>query len=112
MKQDHEDNPACDRQLGMDRSITRRDFLNGVALGVGGLAAGSWWAGLDVQAAQFAQDAPGYYPPALTGMRGSHDGSFDVSHALRDGRFWRTAGTPENTRETYDLVVVGGGISG
>src|SRR5262249_27516848 len=59
-----------------------------------------------------AQDAAGYYPPALTGMRGSHDGSFDVAHALRDGRFWRTAGDPVNTGEAYDLVVVGGGISG
>ena len=54
----------------------------------------------------------GYYPPALTGMRGSHDGSFDVSHALRDGRFWARAGNPVVTGESYDLVVVGGGISG
>src|SRR5207237_706193 len=65
-----------------------------------------------LEAAGFAQNARGYYPPALTGMRGSHDGSYDASHALRDGRFWRTAGQPIDTRETYDLVVVGGGISG
>src|SRR5262249_41452649 len=54
----------------------------------------------------------GYYPPALTGMRGSHDGSYDVSHALRDNRFWTSATRPIATSETYDLVVVGGGISG
>jgi len=103
-----------DRELGMDRPITRRDFLNGVAIGIGAAMAGSSLGPLawDAEAAGFAQDAPGYYPPALTGMRGSHDGSFDVSHALRDGRFWQTAGTPQNTNETYDLVVVGGGISG
>jgi spermidine dehydrogenase len=103
-----------DRELGMDRPITRRDFLNGVAIGIGAAMVGSGLGPLawDAQAAGFAQDAPGYYPPALTGMRGSHDGSFDVSHALRDGRFWQTAGTPQNTNETYDLVVVGGGISG
>jgi spermidine dehydrogenase len=102
-----------DRRLGMDRPITRRDFLNGVAVGVGGLMASRWLAGADADAAAaFAQDAPGYYPPALTGMRGSHDGSFDVSHALRDGRFWTTAGEPIGTNESYDLVVVGGGISG
>jgi len=104
------------RRLGMDRAITRRDFLNGVAIGVGGLIASTsltWNAGLDAEtAAQFAQDAAGYYPPALTGMRGSHDGSFDVSHGLRDARFWTTAGQPINTNESYDLVVVGGGISG
>ena len=45
-------------------------------------------------------------------MRGSHDGSFDVSHALRDGRFWARAGDPIKTGEAYDLIVVGGGISG
>ena len=54
----------------------------------------------------------GYYPPALTGLRGSHPGSFDSAHALRDGTFWDSAGTPQDTGETYDLIVVGGGISG
>src|SRR5262245_26493112 len=112
--QDNERRRARDRELGMDRPITRRDFLNGVALGIGATIVGSGLGPLEfgVQAAGFAQDSPQYYPPALTGMRGSHDGSFDVSHALRDGAFWRTAGTPQNTRETYDLIVVGGGISG
>ena len=55
---------------------------------------------------------PGYYPPALTGLRGSHAGSFDAAHSLRDGTFWDAAGTPQDTGETYDLVIVGGGISG
>jgi spermidine dehydrogenase len=108
---------ASDRELGMDRSITRRDFLNGVAIGIGGALSSSGLAGIPgidamLAAAGLAQDAPAYYPPALTGMRGSHAGSFEVSHALRDGRFWATAGQPVSTGETYDLVVVGGGISG
>jgi spermidine dehydrogenase len=90
-----------DRKLGMDRAITRRDFLNGVAVGIGAL-------GLS----QFASGEVAPYPPSLTGMRGSQPGAFDVAHALRDGVFWQTAGTPEDTRETYDLIVVGGGISG
>ena len=30
-----------DRRLGMDSEITRRDFLNGVAIGTGGAIAGS-----------------------------------------------------------------------
>ena len=102
-----------DRALGMDRAITRRDFLNGIAIGIGGLAAHSWLDGFDAHASgESAQDAPGYYPPALTGMRGSHEGSYEVSHALRDGRFWSAAGQPVSTGESYDLVVVGGGISG
>lgn len=109
----HDNDQRRDRELGMDRRITRRDFLNGVAVGIGGALAASWMPGLDAFAAeQFAQDAPGYYPPALTGMRGSHDGSYDVAHALRDGSFWKKAGAPIDTRETYDLIVVGAGISG
>ena len=52
------------------------------------------------------------YPPALTGLRGSHPGAFEVAHSLRDGTFWANAGTPTDTGETYDLVIVGGGISG
>jgi spermidine dehydrogenase len=58
------------------------------------------------------QDAPGYYPPARTGMRGSHPGSYEVGHGMRDGSFWKAAGAPVQTGEHYDLVVVGGGISG
>src|SRR5262249_4983695 len=46
------------------------------------------------------------------GMRGSHDGSFEVSHALRDNRFWTSSTRPLTTNESYDLVIVGGGISG
>ena len=97
-----------DRALGMDCSISRRDFLNGVAVGVGVLGP----ALRAEAAAAAAQDTPGYYPPAFTGLRGSHAGSFEVAHTLRDGNFWRTAGESTDTGETYDLVIVGGGISG
>ncbi len=119
MKHDDDDRPysASDRDLGMDRPIARRDFLNGIAIGVGGALSARMLAGIPgidamLAAAGLSQDSAGYYPPALTGMRGSHDGSYDVSHALKDGRFWATAGQPVATGETYDLVVVGGGISG
>ena len=93
----------------MDRPITRRDFLDGVAVAVGGASLLAANAGA---ATTFPQDRPGYNPPTLTGMRGSHDGSYDYAHALRDGNFWKSAGTPVDTGETYDLVMVGGGISG
>ncbi|WP_433361437.1 NAD(P)-binding protein [Streptosporangium sp. CA-115845] len=99
-----------DNELGMNRRITRRDFLDGVALTAGALAAGSI---LGPGTAQAAAGKPhGVYPPALLGMRGSHTGSFEVAHALRSGSFWNTAGTPQDTGEAYDLVVVGAGISG
>src|SRR5579859_1267935 len=98
-----------DRELGMGRRITRRDFLNGVAVGIGVLGS----AGLPKFAGAGSADEPSTsYPPALTGMRGSQPGSFDVAHSLRDGTFWDTAGTPHDTEEKYDLIVVGGGISG
>ena len=58
------------------------------------------------------EKSPNYYPPALTGLRGSHVGSFEAAHSLRDGTFWDAAGTPQDTGEAYDLIIVGGGISG
>jgi len=105
---------AKDRQLGMNRCITRRDFLNGVAVGIGALG----YSSPPRLASAFESDAKAgdaslkSDPPALTGMRGSAAGSYDVAHALRDGTFWESAGTAIETHETYDLVVVGGGISG
>jgi len=93
-----------DRKLGMDVGISRRDFLNGASLAVGG----SILPASLIEPAG-AQDLPGYYPPVLTGMRGSHAGAYEVAHALRDGtRF----DDPEDRDDVYDLVVVGGGISG
>jgi spermidine dehydrogenase len=86
--------------------ISRRDFLNGVALS---LAAGTSLSPFEA----FAQTsgASAHYPPLLTGLRGSHAGSFEIAHAVA------TAGAKfghpdEQTDATYDLVVVGGGISG
>jgi spermidine dehydrogenase len=102
-----------DRLLGMDQPITRRDFLNGIAIGalaasMPDLAAPGAVPGA-AQLPPAAQDAFGYYPPLLTGLRGSHAGSFEDAHALRDGRTWPP---PADTGEEYDLIVVGGGISG
>jgi len=99
-----------DQELGMGREITRRDFLNGVAVGVGALAAPRWAL---ADEAEFAPEkAADYYPPALMGIRGNHDGTFTYAHRLRDGEAWDESGAPEKTGESYDLVVVGGGISG
>ena len=99
----------------MSRAITRRDFLNGVAIGAGATLVSGWMPSLlaAAESESFAQDRPGYNPPALTGMRGSHPGSFETAHA-RCGtvRSWKEHGKPTDTGETYDLVVVGGGISG
>ncbi|HXM15362.1 MAG TPA: twin-arginine translocation signal domain-containing protein, partial [Candidatus Eremiobacteraceae bacterium] len=79
------------RELGMKCPISRRDFLNGVAIGMGGALAGETLLAAGVVDAEGvhgvrgvtggtlgtdggdgAQNAAGYYPPALTGMRGNH----------------------------------------
>ncbi len=100
-----------DRELGMDRAIPRRDFLNGAAMTVGAaLLPGARFtddAGVDE-----AQNHSGYNPSVSTGLRGSHPGSFEIAHSLRDGTFWQNAAAPESLPEKYDLVIVGGGISG
>jgi spermidine dehydrogenase len=102
---------ADDRELGMDQPIARRDFLNGVAIAVGSIAGGVL---PGVVAQGFADEAAAqarqsHYPPRLTGLRGSHPGSFESAHKLRDGDLPLQASGPA---ETYDLVIVGGGISG
>ncbi len=104
-----------DHELGMDRSITRRDFLNGVALGIGGLALSSSLGGCgrhDGSESVAAQNGAGYNPAAASGMRGDNAGSFEAAHGLRDGTFWQTASAATHTDDIYDLIVVGAGISG
>ena len=98
-----------DRELGMNRPIKRRDFLNGVAVAVGAPLLG-----LQSATAQTSSSpaSAGYYPPSSTGMRGLYPGSFTTAHALRDHTFWTHADKPSDTGERYDLVIVGGGISG
>ena len=81
--------------------ISRRDFINGV-----GLTIASGLTPID-QIGAAAQ----IYPPALIGLRGHHDGSFEVAHALvREQKTFFLTALP--VEEHYDLVVVGGGISG
>ena len=99
------------RDLGMSRSITRRDLLNGFAIAAGASAIPPELYAL-LAAETDPEKSANYYPPALSGLRGSHPGSFEDAHSLRDGTFWKEAGTPVDTGEKYDLVVVGGGISG
>jgi spermidine dehydrogenase len=88
---------AYERGLGMGRPISRRDFLNGIAIGMGAALGG-----FPFQAGAV---------PSRT-FQGQTDQGFAVMHALRDGRFWKNTTTVEATGEHYDLIVVGAGISG
>lgn len=93
-----------DRRLGMDRAISRRDFLGGVSVAIGALLLPGCSKSDDLNAGLASQ----YYPPGEMGMRGSHPGSFEVAHAAVQGQQFDA----EKTGEHYDLVVVGAGISG
>jgi spermidine dehydrogenase len=110
-------NRERDLALGMGVKITRRDFLNGVALTAGaatayGIVPPEMWAAAAADLQPEAQNVPGYYPPAKTALRGDHAGSFEIMHKVRDGAFWKDAPKPVETGESYDVVIVGGGISG
>src|SRR5258708_16147261 len=89
-----------DRELGMGQGITRRDFLNGVALtAAAAMLPSHLLAAADMQATR--EQSPDYYPPALTGLRGSHPGSFDAAHTLRDRTFRYNPGTPIALQQPY-----------
>jgi spermidine dehydrogenase len=102
-----------DRDLGLDRPITRRDFLNATALGMGALL-------LDMPAPALLSAAQEEWHP-WTGYAGvgdyarSNGNTWEVvqsAHALRDGRYAAPPAGAIDTGERYDLVVVGGGFSG
>ncbi|HIG39016.1 MAG: NAD(P)-binding protein [bacterium] len=101
-----------DKKLGMERPITRREFVGGVALSVG--------AGLMGPNLIYG-DTPGgkkngpLYPPGQTGLRGSHPGSFEIAHDVAFGTKTSGLTIQQGTKPDdnfYDLIVVGGGISG
>lgn len=91
----------------MSNGITRRDFLDGVALS---MVAGALAPYSSLASAVESKLGADYYPPVLTGMRGSHEGSYEVAHKLA----WKgeRPSQYERIEDEYDLVVVGGGISG
>ena len=87
----------------MSDGVTRRDFLDGVALAI---AAGVLPKGVAADPARAA-----VYPPALTGLQGQHPGAFEAAHELVfHHRRYRVGGL--EVEGEYDCVVVGGGVSG
>jgi len=97
-----------DRKLGMDRQITRRDMLNGATA----ITATSLLPQMAFAGQIASSDTPPYYPPALMGMRGNHDGSFENAHlmGLEGNSDWGPIVEPEDG--LYDLIIVGAGMSG
>jgi spermidine dehydrogenase len=91
----------------MKDKVTRRDFLNGTQVAIGASLLSPWTEVFGADDSKFRLGA-NYYPPAKTGLRGSHDGSWETMHARVSGATWPKS-APE---EDFDLVIVGGGISG
>jgi spermidine dehydrogenase len=103
-----------DHTLGMNRKIDRRDFIYGAGIGLAASLIPAAAHGMMAEAEpepEAAAATQNPYPPQRTGMRGDHPGSFEAAHQMRDQRSWNLAGAL-NPDEPYDLIVVGGGISG
>lgn len=89
--------------------ISRRDFLNGAPMTVGAMLAPSLLSACAETGVTDPFALPsGYYPPAKTGLRGSHDGSWESMHGVVAGDTVQH-GAPE---ETVDLIIIGAGMSG
>ncbi len=89
-----------DQFLGMDRSITRRDFLQGVALSIAASRMG-----------RAQTTPPTSYPPLLHGLRGQDPSSTELGHRIRNGKTEIPTDVVD-TGERYDLIVLGAGLAG
>lgn len=108
-----------DDELGMGLRISRRDLLHDAGLAALGLSVGLSMT-LTAEANPGTTPSvspgtertpdPGDYPPVRTGLRGSHPGAYETAHKL--ARENQSFPPPRDLEETYDLVVIGAGISG
>ena len=95
-------------RLGMNEPISRRDFVNGTLLAGAGMLLSGHAPGTSIAPA----DAWNGYG-GVGDYRRSNGNTYDVmttAHAMRDGAFDRRSAV--DTGEVYDLVCVGGGLSG
>ncbi|MCW3002776.1 MAG: dependent oxidoreductase [Conexibacter sp.] len=110
-------NHDADESLGLDANITRKDFLNATLLGVGAalLASPSPLAAMERVAGSVAAPPDSWTGPGGVGDYAASNGNtkpvLDAAHKIRDGVYAK-AGAPVDTGEVYDLIVVGGGITG
>jgi spermidine dehydrogenase len=107
-----------DRELGLTRRIPRRDFLNGVAIGITGAYAAASLPSLEAMSMPAAIDAgvqagsSAAYPPARAGLRGNYPSAVAAFGPIDAGVYREFPAIQNDTGEEYDLVIVGAGISG
>jgi spermidine dehydrogenase len=100
------------RRLGMNRPIPRRNFLNGIAIGITGAYAASRASVLAAPAEQPGSGNSANYPPARIGLRGNYPAAVEAFPHMQQGEYRQFPALDDDTHEDYDLVIVGGGISG
>jgi spermidine dehydrogenase len=96
--------------LGMDSQITRRDFLNTTLIG-----AGSMLINLPAPSELLAANTDWNGYGGVGDYAHSNGNTWEVlsvGHEVRDGRYDHLSPAPRDTGEAYDVVIVGGGISG
>lgn len=101
-----------DSALGMNQEITRRDFMNTTLLASGG-AALSGLTPYQIMAQMGKDNWTGY--GGVGDYAESHGNTFEVmtsGHQIRDHVFANPPLAADDTGEVFDLVVVGGGLSG
>ncbi len=105
----------------MDRAITRRDFLNATLLASGGLLLNPVSPASLLAANAAARSSSSTNEDDFTGYGGVGDYAnsngntsavLEAGHQIRDGAFESLPASVIDTGETYDCVIVGGGISG
>ena len=94
------------RDLGMHRPIARRDFLNGIAIGITGASAA--FRALQAQPGSPASN----YPPLRSGLRGNYPAAVEEFDRIRASQYAQFPVADGDIHEEYDLVIVGGGLSG
>jgi spermidine dehydrogenase len=100
------------RKLGIDRPITRRDFLNGVAMSVAGSFVAAHEPQLFAGQPPSSEPSAANYPPMRSGLRGNYPAAVAEFDRIREGKYSQFPVADADIQEEYDLVIVGAGISG
>src|SRR5499427_1025583 len=105
-----------EERLGMRSNIPRRDFLNGVALAIAGVALDGTTGATNGERYELSGKGgvsnSENYPTLRSGLRGQYPAAVQEFDGIQNNKFSLIAmGEPEPSEE-YDLVIVGAGISG
>jgi len=105
-----------DKELGLNKAITRRDFVYGSSLIMGATYTGISGGNENTNDTySFDVDSSWYGPGGVGDYASSHGNNPELikaAHKIRSGRYEAELSEAKDTGEEFDLVVVGGGFSG